>query len=426
MAELRHIASFHAVLFITAMALTGCANINKSAQPAKFTDINKISVQTKSVRTISKDASIYHGWPTVTKMKNGSLLAVYSGGRELHICPFGRVEMMRSVNDGRTWSAPVTLVDSPLDDRDAGIVETGKGTILVTWFTSTYWTKQYEKMAADVEKNNKINWPMEKFQRWQKAKADMTAANCKYPEMKLYMEKMENGDKSLPYPQWLIRSEDGGKTWSQPYMAPLMAPHGPICTSDGRLLWAGKTETVTQTSRIALAESFDDGKTWEIVSHIPAHPEQDSAQYHELHLVDCADGSLLVQIRNHDKLYSGQTLQTESYDGGKTWTTIHSINVWGHPSHLLRLADDTLVMTYGYRGLQNKPIDNNCNYARFSADCGKTWSKPYYIDGNYPTIDFGYPSTTVLSDGSFLTLWYQELPGNKMAQLVQAVWTAVP
>ena len=43
---------------------------------------------------------------------------------------------MRSKDQGQTWSFPRVLIDGPIDDRDAGIVETAKGSILVTTFTS--------------------------------------------------------------------------------------------------------------------------------------------------------------------------------------------------------------------------------------------------------------------------------------------------
>jgi len=83
------------------------------------------------VHTISHRANLYHGWPTLARRRCGQLLLVYSGGREAHVCPFGRVEMMRSDDDGQTWSWPRVLLDTAIDDRDAGVLETADGTILV-------------------------------------------------------------------------------------------------------------------------------------------------------------------------------------------------------------------------------------------------------------------------------------------------------
>ena len=75
-------------------------------------------------QVISLRPDHYHGWSTLARRKDGELLLVCSGGRENHVCPFGQVELMRSKDEGATWSFPRVLLDSPIDDRDAGILET--------------------------------------------------------------------------------------------------------------------------------------------------------------------------------------------------------------------------------------------------------------------------------------------------------------
>src|SRR6266511_148572 len=93
-------------------------------------------IKVLDTRIISHEPQYYCGWPTLTRRKSGELFVVWSGGREGHICPFGRVEMMVSRDDGATWQWPQTLLDGPSDDRDAGVMETARGTLLVTTFTS--------------------------------------------------------------------------------------------------------------------------------------------------------------------------------------------------------------------------------------------------------------------------------------------------
>ena len=93
------------------------------------------AIEVLDTRIISWKPPLYHGWPTLARRANGELLVAFSGGRERHVCPFGRVEWMRSKDNGVTWSWPQVLYDGPIDDRDAGVLETKKGTILVTTFT---------------------------------------------------------------------------------------------------------------------------------------------------------------------------------------------------------------------------------------------------------------------------------------------------
>ncbi len=94
-----------------------------------------------STQVISKEQGRYIAWPTVAKTSEGELIAVFSGDRDEHVCPWGKTEMIRSSDGGKTWTSPVTVNNTPLDDRDAGIIVTRKGTLLVTWFTSLAFTE---------------------------------------------------------------------------------------------------------------------------------------------------------------------------------------------------------------------------------------------------------------------------------------------
>ena len=52
----------------------------------------------------------YHGWPTLCKLPGGDLLAVASGGRESHLCPFGRIYCYRSADGGLTCPEDTPLI----------------------------------------------------------------------------------------------------------------------------------------------------------------------------------------------------------------------------------------------------------------------------------------------------------------------------
>ena len=69
----------------------------------------------------------YIGWPTVIVTQKGTLLAAFSGDRDAHICPWGKVEIVRSEDGGETWSKPLTAANSPIDDRDCGMVQLKNG-----------------------------------------------------------------------------------------------------------------------------------------------------------------------------------------------------------------------------------------------------------------------------------------------------------
>jgi photosystem II stability/assembly factor-like uncharacterized protein len=342
------------------------------------------------IAVISKEPQYYHGWPTLARLRSGRLIVVWSGGREAHVCPFGRVEMMTSDDGGRSWTWPRVILDGAIDDRDAGVLETAAGTLLVTTFTSLAYEPLLEKAKG---------WPEERLARWKAAHERLLAAD----------RKKELG-------VWVLRSEDGGRTWSAPRDSLVSSPHGPARLADGRLLYAGK-DLWREGERVGVCESEDDGKSWSWLAPIPPREGDDPKEYHELHAVESADGRIVCQIRNHNRANAGETLQCESPDGGKTWSVPRGIGVWGLPSHLLRLRDGRLLMTYGHR---RTPFGNQ---ARVSADRGRTWSAPLTVSGDGAGGDLGYPSTVELEGGELLTVWYERLKDSPRAVLRQARWT---
>lgn len=378
------------MLVMLVTLVMGLAASGHAATPAAATPAQP-RVEILDTRTILPAGEPYAGWPTVARRRDGRLWLVWSGGREAHVCPFGQVHAMTSADDGATWTWPRVLLDGAIDDRDSGVVETARGTLLVTTFTSLAYEQPLGKIAADDPRRA----------RWLAVHDRLDAAG----------RRAELGE-------WLIRSTDGGTTWSARVPTIVNSPHGPIQLADGRLLYAGK-ELWTDAGRIGVCESADDGLTWRWLAEIPARAGDDVKRgYHELHAVETADGRLVAQIRNHNQPHAGETLQSESADGGRTWSEPRAIGVWGLPSHLLRLRDGRLVMTYGHR---RQPFGNQ---ARVSADHGRTWSEPLTISADGVAGDLGYPSTVELADGRLLTVWYEK-PAAGAATLRQAVWRIV-
>ncbi len=354
-------------------------------------------VKLLDTRVISWKPPLYHGWPTLARKRNGELMLAFSGGREKHVCPFGRLEWMRSKDNGLTWGWPQVVYDGPIDDRDAGIVETAKGSVLITTFTSL----AYEPVLARAEKA-KPGEPgafedAKLIDEWRAVHNRLTAAE-RHAELGCYM----------------LRSADGGRTWSARYSVPLNSPHGPINLDDGSLLYPGKD--LWGDGRVGVCHSTDDGVSWKWLATISPRSGDNVKEYHELHAIQAADGRVICHIRNHNAANKGETLQCESSDGGKTWSQPHAIDVWGLPSHLLRLKDGRLLMTYGHR---RKPFGVQ---ARLSKDHGRTWGEPMTLSADGIGGDLGYPSTVECDDGTLVTVWYEVLAGSPLAQLRQARW----
>lgn len=367
-----------------------------------------LSAQTAHVletKTITPAEEPYAGWSTVARRANGELWVTWSGGRDGHVCPMGQVRAMTSRDDGATWTYPRVLLDSPTDDRDSGVLETAKGTLLVTTFTSLAYEDHLAKSVMYMPVAGKSSamrpMPPEVIARWQATQKRLTA-----------------DERQAELGEWVLRSTDGGLNFSARIATIVNSPHGPLQLKDGRILYIGK-ELWTKNQRIGAVESKDDGLSWNWLSEIPGRPGDDvERDYHELHAVESDDGRIVAQIRHQGKVDKNWTLQTESTDGGKTWTIPRAIT-FGIPSQLLKLRDGRLLMTYGHRRL---PFGNQ---ARLSTDHGRTWSEPMIVSGDGTVSDLGYPSTVELADGTLLTVWYENMKGLDRAVLRQAKWQLI-
>lgn len=346
------------------------------------------TVNTQEIWEIEAPGSGYIGWPTLTKTKSGELHIVYSGARRGHVCPFGQVHSLTSRDEGKSWTWPRVLVDGILDDRDPGILETSRGTLIVNWFSSLTW-----------------EWIMKGH-----PEAFTDSANAEHAEWQRRSALLTDEIRRRELGVWSIRSADNGATWSEKISTKVGSPHGPCELSDGRLLYVGKKVTDDFATaevggaygpELAAAESTDDGQSWNVIGDIPALPGHEASGYHELHAVQAADGAIIAHIRNHNELHHHETLQSESHDGGHTWTTPHSIGIWGVPAFLMRTAGGRLMTTIGHRR------EPNGNRVAVSEDNGKSWSQSAPINTD-SAGDFGYPSTVEISPGQFLSLWYDQ------------------
>ena len=357
-----------------------------------------VILETKVISPVDQyNQHLYYGWPTVGIDAGGQLFAVASGGRDEHVCPFGRVDFLRSHDGGETWTWPQTALDGPIDDRDAGIVITPNGTIIMTTFTSLAY-EQSLKAAIANQNAGQPNFSDTKLKNW-------LAVHT----------RISSEERNNALGNWAVRSTDNGVNWSQRIDTIVNSPHGPTVLDDGRLLYVGKT-LWGKPERCGVAESTDDGKTWQWVAELPTRDGDSVEQYHEWHAVQTSSGKIVAQVRNHNPANNNETLQCESDDGGKTWTKPHPIGVWGHPSHMTRLQDGRILMSYGHR---RAPLGNQ---VRMSADEGQTWSEPIIVSGDGISGDLGYPSTVQLQDGTLVTLWYEKMQDYPKCVLRIAKW----
>lgn len=142
----------------------------------------------------------------------------------------------------------------------------------------------------------------------------------------------------------------------------------------------------------------------------------------EPYAIELPDGKIICHLRAQ-RYAAGEaayftTYQSESADGGKTWSEPHPIlaRLGGAPSHLLLHSSGILVATYGHREM---PYGIK---AMFSRDGGATWDAGYDIYTDTVSGDLGYPCSVELADQSILTVFYAHEKEGGPAVIMQQKW----
>jgi predicted neuraminidase len=229
------------------------------------------------------------------------------------------------------------------------------------------------------------------------------------------------GMKIPDWETWVMRSGDGGRTWSQPVE---LAPgdrggrgpdkNKPVRLSDGDWLAPSSKEN-EQEWRAFVDRSGDRGRTWSAAAPVPMDIEKLVAARRggaagvmsggtpgatgviQPALWESAPGRVHMLLRST----IGRACRSDSADGGRTWSAVRPLDIPNNNSglDLAALPDGRLVLVCN-------PVAENWGLRTplsilISDDNGETWSAATElenepaVDGQRPRPEFSYPSVIV-------------------------------
>lgn len=347
----------------------------------------------------------FFSWPTATRLQNGKIAVVASGFRLSHVCPFGKTIISYSEDEGETYSLPAPVIDTPLDDRDGGILAFGDKNVIVTSFNNS---KDFQKKRVYSEEDN------------------ITYRSA-------YLDLVSDEDEQKYMGSLFRISNDCGVSFGKIHKSPVSSPHGPIALKDGTVLWVGKVfdpdERKTPIKGKACIEVHKinlDGTTQYVGEIENASDDEGELLSCEPYAIELDDGTIICHIRaqrtkeeeNFNFRVTDFTIyQSESKDGGRTWSKPHRLlsKLGGAPSHLIKHSSGALIAAYGYR---EKPYGIRL---MFSYDNGKTWDIDNILYESELNSDLGYPTTVELKDGSMITVFYARGKDNASV-IMQQKW----
>lgn len=219
---------------------------------------------------------------------------------------------------------------------------------------------------------------------------------------------------------YIVRSFDKGKTWEGPIYPPHIESdiytngmgeplptynRGALCESkNGRIYWivaAHDSVPLGKTSNHLLF-SDDKGESWQYSGVVAS---DDNIAFNEASVYETPKGDLVGFLRT---TMDDQAYISRSTDGGKTFKW-ESMGFQGHPLAALRLPDNRVLLTYGYR---HKPYGIRARV--LNAECTDYVTSEEFVlrdDGWGP--DLGYPWPILLENNKVLVVYYFNTNGNR-------------
>lgn len=341
----------------------------------------------------------YVAFPNLARLKDGKVICGFRHAKErqaeyghvTHIDPTAKDVFIVSEDDGKTFAADLhTIIDDHMSDQDPCINVLSDGRIIVTYF------------------------------RWALCRKGFGTVKWGYKPFKAYGRVLWNKYDCMPDGASYSISDDNGETWRHyPTLKMAGVPDGAgvrgniVELPNGDLLmpFYGSLR-VGELSRSGLVISHDRGETWSYLSTMAFDPAC-VKNFLEPSIYRTPSGKIVGLFRTQTDFRKPGVVFDETYlnlhiavseDDGKTFGEVIEVqDCWGSsPFHALRLADDRVLLSYGYRrepfGIRVRICDPELEHI--------SEGEEIILCDDAPNGDLGYPHSILLNDGSAMVSYY--------------------
>ena len=367
----------HKLLIVSLFCCISLANLSGNEPKAALTKVKDV--------VIYEDANFYCAFPSVIKRPDGEFFVAFrrAPNRKAfgekgnsHCDPNSYLVMVRS-NNGETWTKePELIYAHPFGgSQDPCLLQLRNGDILC----ASYGWAFINQEGID---------------------------NLKKP-LDVYGNAVFLGG-------YFVRSTDGGKSWQGPIYPPHISPEvlytpfgdalpafnrGALYESkNGSIFWAAAAfdEAQTHKNSVYFLTSDDKGLTWTYRCPIAV---DEKIGFDETSIYETPKGDIVAFLRT--ARFDDQACIARSTDGGKSFKW-ESMGFQGHPLNALRLPDNRVLLTYGYRhqpyGIRARILNAEC--ADFAT------SEEFILRDDGGNGDIGYTWPVQLDDNRFMVVYY--------------------
>jgi alpha-L-rhamnosidase len=358
------------------------------------------------VPAASLDAITGNGRPVMqlegvkyVRTEKGRINLELGSGEYLIECPYGVAQ--------ERWKKGVVadefiFEDAPFPESHAATIAQAKeGHLIAAWFGGTKERNPDVCIYTSIRENGRWTAPRSvangvvndtlRYACWNPVLYQVPGG-----ELQLYYKV---GPSAAAWEGKVIRSGDGGTTWSAPESLPegLLGPvkNKPVMLKNGRLI-AGSSVEGKEGWRVHFEASSDKGKTW--TKGLPINDGQTTSAI-QPSVLAYPDGRLQALCRSKSRAL----MESWSKDGGKTWSPMQATALPNNNSGVdaVTLLDGRQLLVYNHvlpdSGARNgKGARTPLNVA--VSDDGKTWYAALTLE-NSPIGQYSYPSVIQTSDG---------------------------
>lgn len=367
-------------LLLTALALGLPLAASAAAPAAPLRKVRDV--------VLYEDAKYYATFPSVVRRPDGELIVAFRRApartffgepKESHVDPNSYLVQVRSRDDGATWSREPALIYAHAfgGSQDPCLLQLRDGSLLCASYG------------------------------WAFVKPEIV------PQLKSPVN--ENVPGVIFIGGYLVRSDDGGRSWQGPTYPPHIAPEifhdhygrpvpaynrGALTEGrDGRLFWVVAAHDSLKPRKTSnhLLVSTDRGATWTYSAPVAVDAK---VTFNEASIIETPKGDLVAFLRTAG--FDDHACLARSTDGGRSFQPWQDLGWQGHPLQATRLPDGRVLLVYGYR---HKPYGVRARV--LNAECTDAASAPEFVlrdDGG--TTDLGYPWAVPLDGGRVLVVYY--------------------
>jgi hypothetical protein len=346
------------------------------------------------------DDHSYCAHPHLVALADGSWIAVFNRAPRRSIIlhppedPMYHNVVIRSLDQGRTWSEPVPVPGYNNGGTEcAGLTALADGRLMLNQWQFDWYPLAVARGLAD---QSGLSYPETFLAGWH-ASPEHDTAGVTVEEIRARTPWVRGDGRTL-----VQVSTDGGQRFTETEtldIAPYSGGYGMrggIEMGDGRILLP--LSDVPNYRTVFFMERDPASGIW---SPGRAAFGAEGHEFEEPAILRLRSGRLLMVLRDNATRHLHQV---HSDDGGASWSGPAAIPVAGYPPHLLQLGDGRVLLTYGWRqpdyGIR----------AVLSEDEGQNWNvaRTHVIRGGMASRNLGYPATLTTRDGGFFTIYYGE------------------